>query len=116
MLKKPTRISRTPANPNHPLPSLTWSIIFRSPLVVLDGRPMPTACPRCLRRSGPPAGRSGAGDVAPLARVDLELVADVDEQRHLDYRSRLERRRLRDVRDGVALYPRLGLRDLEDDG
>src|SRR6059058_6055671 len=55
--------------------------------------------------------RLGAGDVALLARVDLEAVADVDEERHLDHAARLERRGLRHVRNRVALHAGLGLDD-----
>ena len=40
-----------------------------------------------------------------LARVDLDPVAHVHEQRHLHDRARLERRRLRHVRDRVARTP-----------
>ena len=57
--------------------------------------------------------RLGARDVAALAGVDLDPVARVDEQRHLDDGARLELRRLGHVRDRVALDARLGLGDLE---
>ena len=50
-------------------------------------------------------------DVAPLAGIDLDALARVDEERHLDDRAGLERRRLRHVRDRVAAHRRLGLRD-----
>src|SRR5689334_15015310 len=53
-----------------------------------------------LSRQGP----LRAGDVAALARVDLDPVAHVHEERHLDDGSRLERRRLRHVRDRVAAH------------
>src|SRR5262249_19340438 len=61
-------------------------------------------------------GDSGARDVATLAGVDLQPVADIHEERDVDDRSRLELCRLRHVRDRVALDPGLGLDDLELDG
>src|SRR3712207_8950397 len=46
----------------------------------------------------------GAGHVGARARVDLDAVADVHEQRHLDLGARLERRGLvAAARRGVAL-------------
>src|ERR687887_233470 len=59
---------------------------------------------------------SGPRDVAPLARVDLDAVADVDEERHLHRRAGLELRRLRHVRDRIPLHARLRLDDGELDG
>ena len=50
-------------------------------------------------------------DVAGLARVDTDHVADVDEQRHLDDGAGLERRRLGHVGHRVALDARLGVGD-----
>src|SRR5665213_121884 len=52
-----------------------------------------------------------ARDVALLSGVDLELVADGHEERHLDDSARLECGGLRDVRDGVAFDARLGVDD-----
>src|SRR5918994_7673448 len=60
-----------------------------------------------------PAGASGAADVAAFARVDLDPVARVDEEGHLDDRARLEGRRLRHVRHRVAPDAGLGVRDRE---
>src|SRR5262245_23499328 len=57
----------------------------------------------------------GALDVALLAGIDFEPVADVHEERHLDHRARLERSRLRDVADRVALDARLRVGHLEHD-
>src|SRR6266508_3219037 len=48
-------------------------------------------------------------DVAALAGIDLDPVAGVYEERHLDDRPGLERRGLRDAGDGVALDAGLGL-------
>ena len=48
-----------------------------------------------------------------LARVDLDPVARVHEERHLDDRAGLEGRRLRHVRDRVALHAGLGVGDRE---
>jgi hypothetical protein len=60
-------------------------------------------------------GRGGAGarQVFPGAGVDLDLLARLDEQRHLDHEPGLERRRLARARHAVALHARLGLRDGE---
>src|SRR5262245_55983923 len=57
--------------------------------------------------------RSGPRDVSTLARVDLDALARVDEERHLDDRAGLESRWLRHVRDRVAAHGGLGLRDRE---
>src|SRR5581483_9497631 len=70
---------------------------------------------RCLCSGAGKAGTCAAGrlrqayaarpvrlrplDIALLARIDLDLVADVHEQRHLNDGAGLERRRLRHVRD-----------------
>src|SRR4051794_3684276 len=59
--------------------------------------------------------RLGALDVALFARIELDLVADVDEERHLDHRARFERRGLRHVGDRVALDARLRVGHLEHD-
>src|SRR5437773_7643358 len=53
--------------------------------------------------------RSRARDVVARARVDLEAIARVDEQRDLDDETGLQRRRLAGTRDTIALDPRLGL-------
>ena len=57
-----------------------------------------------------------ARDVAALARVDLDPVAHVHEQRHLHDRAGLEGRGLRHVRDRVAADAGLGLGDGQLDG
>src|SRR5205085_3162019 len=59
---------------------------------------------------------SGSADVALLARIDLDPLAGVDEQRHLDDGAGLELRRLRHVRDRIALHAGLGVRDGQLDG
>src|SRR5215218_80871 len=60
---------------------------------------------------------SGARHVRARARVDLDLVADVHEQRDVHGRARLERRRLVAAPGGgVALHAGLGVGDLELDG
>ncbi len=113
--------------------TLAWRLVIR-PLGALDGcaarairRAVRGGCtpPRRSRSAdrAPPGGShprvdgvrcaSGPGDVARLARIDLDPLADVDEQRHLDDGARLERRGLRHVRDGVALDAGLGLGDRE---
>src|SRR5207253_791399 len=45
-----------------------------------------------------------ARDVAALAGIDLQPIAHVHEERHVDDGARLERRGLRHVRDGVPLH------------
>src|SRR5262245_44521652 len=52
-----------------------------------------------------------AGDVAAVARVDLDALAGVHEHRHLHDRAGLELRRLRHVRDRVPTHGRLRLGD-----
>src|SRR5262245_3146762 len=69
-----------------------------------------------LDLSGGVGKRSGPRDVAAFAWVDLDLLARVDEERHLDDGARLEGRGLRHVRDRVAADGRLGLRDRQLDG
>src|SRR3954469_16670692 len=59
-------------------------------------------------------GGSGPRDVVAGLGLDLDAVADVDEQRDADRGPGLERRRLvAAARRGVAPQPRLGLGDLE---
>ena len=72
------------------------------------------------RRPPPGAGRtvgtarSRAGHVRARARVHLDPVADVHEQRHADGRAGLQRGGLvAAARRGVAAHARLGVRDLE---
>src|SRR5262245_11120429 len=57
--------------------------------------------------------RLGARDVAAFAGIDLESVADIDEERDVDDRAGLELRRLGHVRDGVPFHARLRLHHLE---
>src|SRR5262245_13349288 len=72
---------------------------------------------RALRRAGigvfGPSATSGTAEVTAVARVDLDLLAGGDEQRHLDRRAGLERCRLRSAGRPVALESRLGVRHLE---
>ena len=56
--------------------------------------------------------RSGPGDVLAGAGVDLDAVAGVHEQRHLDDQAGLERGRLAGARHAVALHAGLGLGDV----
>src|SRR5260221_5092309 len=55
-------------------------------------------------------------DVALFARIELDLVADVDEQRHLDHPAGLEGGGLRHVGDGVALHAGPGVGHFEHAG
>ena len=70
---------------------------------------------RSLASVGPLIGafHHDAGDVVAAARVDLDAVADLDEQRHLDDLAGLERGRLAGARHAVTLHAGLGLGDLE---
>src|SRR3989442_2059041 len=75
-------------------------------------------CPTRRARVGaggrsPPA--SGALDVLTAPRVDLDLVAPLDEQRHVHAQAGLERRRLRRAGRGVSLEPEVGVLHGEDD-
>ncbi|CAN4033363.1 DUF2178 domain-containing protein, partial [Dysosmobacter welbionis] len=54
-----------------------------------------------------------AADILASAGVDLDLVARVDEQRHLHLSTGLQRRGLGHVGGGVAPQAGLGLRDLQ---
>jgi hypothetical protein len=81
-----------------------------------DARPLHPRRERLLREE--PDGRiyeRGHGvrlrprDIPAFARVDLDPVTHVHEQRHLDYGPGFERCRLRHVGDGVALDAGLGL-------
>src|SRR3954469_3226831 len=56
-----------------------------------------------------------AAEVVARAGVDLDLGADLDEQRHLDLVAGLDVRRLGARVAAVALQARLGVRDLHDD-
>src|SRR4051812_30511214 len=67
--------------------------------------------PRSPRRSG-----IHPAQVAAVARIDLQLVAGVDEQRHLDLGAGLDRRRLGACTGSIALQPGLGVGDLQFDG
>src|SRR5437660_5295124 len=60
-----------------------------------------------------PAPPSGTLQVAAVARVDAHAVSLVDEERHVDGKAGLERRRLGRRVGGVALEPGVGLGDLE---
>ena len=54
-----------------------------------------------------PGARSGAAEVLPASSVDLDLLALLDEQRHLDDGARLERSRLGGALGGVSLHARV---------
>src|SRR5437764_11978984 len=60
--------------------------------------------------------RLGALEVLTGPRVDLDLVATLDEERHVDANSRLEGRGLRCAGRGIALEPEIGVGDREDHG
>ncbi len=62
--------------------------------------------------------RSGvdAAEVAAVARIDLQLVAGVDEQRHLDLGAGLQRGGFGAAGGAVTLQTRVGLGDDELDG
>ena len=69
------------------------------------------------------AGRGGAAGsdlyallIAPFGRVDANLVAFVNERRHLHDQAGFHFRRFVDVRYGGALQPRFGLDDFHFDG
>src|SRR5690606_24190365 len=64
-----------------------------------------------IRAAGPSAFR--AAHVFAGAGVDAQLVADLDEQRHLDHGARGQRCRLAAALGGIAADPRIGLDDLE---
>src|SRR6185312_17239224 len=68
----------------------------------------PPACGPC---SEPPSLRSA--EVAPVAGVHLDLLAGGDEQRDLDGRAGLQRRRFGAAGRPVALQPWVGLLDDE---
>src|SRR5438132_6894779 len=81
-----------------------------SPWTAQNRRPPSVAATAPASESVATARTLRARDVALLFRVDLEAVAHVHEERHLDDGARLERRGLRHVRHRVALHTRLGVR------
>src|SRR5687768_1413197 len=68
----------------------------------------------CTPSNALTAGRD-AGQVLAVAGVDLQNVALVDEQRHVDRVAGLQLGRLGSARDGVAAHARVALGDLEVD-
>src|SRR5919199_1783343 len=68
---------------------------------------------RALDRAAIAASSVGAAEVPAVAGVELEPVAGVDEQRHLDLRAGLEGRRLGAAGGAVALQARVGVLDHE---
>src|SRR5688500_18325138 len=75
-------------------------------------RPSRFACSAALVMALP----SGAGEVLAGASVDLDAVALVHKERHLDDEARLQRGGLARAGDPVALHSGLGLRDSQFDG
>src|SRR5690606_40028917 len=71
--------------------------------------PRPAAGPRDARSSAGPISRSTGctAEVAAVTGVDLDLVAGVDEQRHLDLRAGLQLGRLGATGRTVALQARV---------
>src|SRR5947209_8717657 len=59
--------------------------------------------------------RSGALEIITRPRVDLDLVAALDEQRHVHAKARLDGRRLRRARRRIALEAEVRVRHRQDD-